>query len=57
MDVLFRLPQKKSAGISFRDPIHGHVFFGQQERVDEQVATASLVHRKGSKVCAFGSRK
>ena len=52
MDALFGLPRKKSAGISFRDPIHGHVFFGQQERVDEHVATASLTHKKGSKVCA-----
>ena len=50
MDALFGLPRKKSAGISFRDAIHGHLFFGQQERVDDYVVLASLRNKKEPKV-------
>ena len=46
MDALFGLPRKKSAGRSFREPLHGHLFFGDQNAVDEYVATAP----KGRKV-------
>ena len=48
MDGLFGLPRKKSAGESFRDAIHGHLFFGEQTLVDEYVAlaSASVKHRK-----------
>ena len=53
MDALFGLPRKKSAGISFRDSLHGHLFFGQQERVDEHVASASQQRRKEPKVCNY----
>ena len=51
MDALFGLPLKKSAGISYRDALHGHLFFGQQEMVDEHVALASQKYRKEPKVC------
>lgn len=39
MDALFGLPRKKSAGCSYRDPLHGQLFFAQQNLVDEYVAT------------------
>ena len=32
------LPRKKAAGKSFRDPLHGSLFFGDQCAVDEHVA-------------------
>ena len=57
MDALFGLPRKKSAGVSFWDPIHGHLFFGQQERVDEFVALTSVKQKIESKVCACCSLK
>ena len=50
IDALFGLPRKKSGGNSFRDAIHGHLFFAQQERVDEHVAMASLRHKKEPKI-------
>ena len=46
IDALFGLPRKKSAGISHRDAIHGDLYFGRQERVDEHVALASQRHKK-----------
>ena len=47
MDALFGLPRRKLAGESFRNPLHGHVFFGDQESVDEYVAvTASQAKQK-----------
>ena len=51
MDGLFGLPRKKSAGSSFRDAIHGHLFFGEQVVVDEYVASAFVKHMKEPKVC------
>lgn len=51
MDGLFGLPRKKSAGSSFRDAIHGHLFFGEQAVVDEYVASATVKHVKEPKVC------
>ena len=51
MDGLFGLPRKKSAGSSFRDAIHGHLFFGEQIVVDEYVASAFVKHMKEPKVC------
>ena len=51
MDGLFGLPRKKSAGSSFRDAIHGHLFFGEQAVVGEYVASASVKHVKEPKVC------
>ena len=41
MDALFGLPRKKSAGYSHRDALHGHLFFKNQQSVDEHVANAS----------------
>ena len=38
MDALFGLPRKKSAGQSFREARHGHLFFRQPSVVDEFVA-------------------
>lgn len=49
--------KKKSAGISFRDSLRGHLFFGQQERMDEHVASASLQRRKEPKVCNYSDNK
>ena len=47
IDALFGLPRKKAAGVSHRDAIHGSLYFGQQERVDEHVDLASSQrHRK-----------
>lgn len=57
MDALFGLPRKKAAGISFRDPIHGHLFFGKQERVDEFVAMAHTKDKRDTKVCGYFSLK
>ena len=50
MDALFGLPQKKSAGISFRDALHGNLFFGKQE-VDEHIALAHQKYTKEPKIC------
>ena len=41
MDALFGLPRKKAAGKSFRDPLHGPLFFKDQSFVDEYVANTS----------------
>lgn len=38
LDALFGLPRKKSAGHSFRPPLHGHLCFIDQAEVDEYVA-------------------
>ena len=51
MDALFGLPRKKSAGISFRDALHGHLFFGKQEEVDEHIALAHQKYTKEPKIC------
>lgn len=40
MDALFGLPRKKSAGKSVREPVHGHLFFKEQQSVDEFVESA-----------------
>lgn len=39
LDALFGLPRKKSAGISQRPAIQGHLFFCDQVAVDEFVST------------------
>ena len=39
MDALFGLPRKKSAGRSYRDPLHGDLFFGNQASIDEYVCS------------------
>ena len=51
MGAFFGLPRKKAAGQSFREPIHGHLFFGNQTLVDEFVSVSAPVkHNKLSKV-------
>ena len=40
MDTLFELLRKKSAGNSVREPLHGHLFFKEQQSVDEFVESA-----------------
>ena len=39
MDALFGLPRKKSAGLSYRDPVNGHLLFYNQATVDEYIST------------------
>ena len=51
MNALFGLPQKKSAGINFRDVVHDHLFFGKQEKVDEHIALAHQKDTKEPKIC------
>lgn len=52
MDALFGLPRKKSAGISYRDPLHGELFFCSQPEVDQFVADSGKTKSKyHSKVC------
>ena len=41
MDALFGLPRKKSAGKSVKEPVHGHLFFKEQQSVDEFVESAT----------------
>lgn len=41
MDALFGLPRKKSAGISYRESLHGDLFFGSQASVDEFVSSST----------------
>ena len=38
MDALFGLPRKKSVGVSYREPLHGDLFFSYQSTVDQYVA-------------------
>ena len=48
MDALFGLPRRKLAGQSYRQPLHGHLYFRDQQAVDEHVACApqGLKHDK-----------
>lgn len=46
MDALFGLPHKKSAGVSYRDPLHANLFFCSQSDVDQFVADSK--HSKSS---------
>ena len=43
LDALFGLPRKKSAGTSVRQPVHGTIFFCEQEGVDEYVAHSQTI--------------
>ena len=49
-DALFGLPRKKSAGKSHRDPLHGHIFFGNQNDVDEHVSSYKMPNQKQGRV-------
>lgn len=37
IDALFGLPCKKSAGVSYREPLLGNLYFGNQSTVDQFV--------------------
>ncbi len=50
MDALFGLPRKKAAGKSYREPLHGHLFFGDQACVDEHVASYRMPGQRMPKV-------
>ena len=50
MDALFGLPRKKAAGGSLRPPLHGHLFFEDQDIVDEYVNGASKMKSSSTKV-------
>lgn len=50
MDALFGLPRKKSAGMSYRGPLHADLFFYQQSSVDQYVAERSLMGKPASTV-------
>ena len=41
MDALFGLPRKKAAGVSYREPLHGDLFFNNQSAVDQFVVENS----------------
>ena len=41
MDALFGLSRKKSAGESYRDPLHGQLYFYDQKDLDEYVKETS----------------
>ena len=53
MDALFGLPRKKAAGVSHREALHGHLFFGNQAAVDEYVASYKMAGRKAPKVSSM----
>ena len=38
MDGLFGLPRKKAAGVSYKAPLLGSLFFGEQSDVDQFIA-------------------
>lgn len=42
IDALFGLPRKKAAGVSHRRPLHGDLFFLDQNAIDEYVASRKL---------------
>ena len=48
MDGLLGLPRKKSAAVSYRRALHGHLFFSDQAHVDEFVIQSQ--HLKASYV-------
>ncbi len=45
LDGLFGLPRKKSAGVSHRKPVQGHLFFCDQQGVNEYVAAQSVLKK------------
>ncbi len=50
LDALFGLPRKKSAGNSYRPPLHGHLSFIDQAEVDEYVASSHSNHKERQQV-------
>ena len=43
IDALFGLPRKKSAGVSYREPLLGNLYFGNQSAVDQFVDESGKV--------------
>ena len=41
MDALYGPPRKKAAGVSYREPLHGDLFFNNQSAVDQFVVENS----------------
>jgi len=56
MDALFGLPRKKSAGKSFRQPLHGMLFFDDQDEVDAFVESAPRSKKQMDRVCIMESQ-
>lgn len=54
MDALFGLPRKKSAGVSYRDPLHDNLFFYSQSDIDQFVADSK--HSKSSSNVSFSEK-
>ncbi len=50
MDALFGLPRKKSAGTSYRDPLHGELFFFKQPPIDQYVEEMALPRKITSSI-------
>ena len=48
MDALFGLPRKKSAGVSYREPLLGNLFFGDQSSVDQFVSESQKTKSQSS---------
>ena len=48
MDALFGLPRKKSAGVSYRAPLLGNLFFGDQSSVDQFVSESQKTKSQSS---------
>ena len=50
MDAIFGLPRKKAAGESVRPPLHGQLFFHDQDLVDEYVRSVNTIKYSSDKV-------
>ena len=50
LDAIFGLPRKKSAGRSFRQPLHGMLFFENQDEVDQFVEATPASNKQINKV-------
>ena len=52
MDALFGLPRKKSAGVSYRSPLMGELFFFDQTEVDQFIALSeNSKSKRKAEVC------
>ena len=52
MDALFGLPRKKSAGVSYRGPLMGELFFFDQTEVDQFIALSeNSKSKRKAEVC------
>ena len=50
VDALSGLPRKKAAGVSHREPLHGHLFFLDQSAIDEYVAASKVPQKHRDEV-------